>query len=107
MMIDPENVKPAINHEEWASKFFSFDWSYNRSDDYSVWSRGDSAYRNLSQKASSEVWSVEDEIKILEYIREIYFITFKTEIKEDFYNYLVSKVHMFAEKGRNNASINK
>jgi hypothetical protein len=101
-MIDPESVRNKIDHEYWASKFFSFDWSYQHSDDYSVWNKWDYAYKAMSEKASTEVWTFEDEIKILEAIREKHLEVFRKEISDDFYNYLASKVNLFAEKGRKN-----
>lgn len=107
MMIDPESVKSKIDHEYWASKFFSFDWSYQRSDDYSVWNKWDNVYRVMSQKASNEIWTLEDEIKIIEKIKEKHLEVFRKEIHDDFCNYLIGKVNMFAEKGRKNDNKDK
>lgn len=106
MLIDPESMKQSIDHKYWASKFFSFDWSYQRSDDYSVWSKWDSRYKELSQKASNENWTSEDEVRILQNIKEIYFDTFGKEINKEFYEYLTGRVAMFAEKGRKNVNQN-
>lgn len=104
MMIDPEMVINKIDHKKWAGRIYSFDWSYQRSDDYSVYVRGEGAYRKILEDASNQIWSPEDEIKIIDLIKEIHMEFFKSEIKEDFYNYLITRVHFLAERGRKNAS---
>lgn len=90
-----------INIDEWVKKIVGTDWSYDHSDDYSVYERGRIKMNKMIEDARKEIWSLEDLIKLKNKIEERLISLYDGKCSEATIKFYKERVNWLSQFGKN------
>lgn len=90
-----------INIDEWVKRIIGADWSYNMSDDYSVYERGRIKIEKMIQDAKKELWSTEDLSNLNSKIKNRLMELYDGKCSEASMNFYIGRVNWLSQFAKN------